>query len=184
MPHRCRWSQVLPQRTTLRTNGSPEMIRLCAYIVLLLCIEAARCSGTPGPTVSPYQLDVSHFQQNLQVLKKPPAWAHQRKGDYLLDFSKADAAVLQQQQQEPFKFRDLPLNVTHKQGYFYGNVAIVRFGTQSYLAVRKLQFYFTLRTDLPGYPLDKEPGGILYVTRSSEACFEHLPNRVGTAGPL
>lgn len=109
---------------------------------------------------SPYQSypDSSLVAETSQWLGEPPAWAQQRRSDYQLDFSKADAAVLQQQQRAAVSFRGLPLNITHQQGYYYGNIAIVRIGSQFYVAVRKLQFYFTLRTALPEYPIDKDPG--------------------------
>lgn len=101
--------------------------------------------------------DVSGALSKLRIVEKPPAWAHQRS-DFQLDFSEADAAVTQQQQRQPVNFRGEPLNITHQQGYYHGNIAIVRFGSQFYVAVRKIQFYFTLRTQLPEYPLDDDPG--------------------------
>jgi hypothetical protein len=86
-----------------------------------------------------------------------PLWAQTRSSDIQLDFSKADAPDLQQQQDQPVTFRGLPLNVTHRQGPYHGNVAVVRFGSQFVLAVRKIQFYLSPRNQLPDYPRDADP---------------------------
>jgi hypothetical protein len=49
------------------------------------------------------------------------------------------------------------LNVTHRQGYYYGNVAVARLGSQFVLAVRKIQFYMSLRSAVPDYPQEADP---------------------------
>jgi hypothetical protein len=51
----------------------------------------------------------------------------------------------------------LPLCPT-SQGYYYGNVAAVRFGGQLVLAVRKIQFHLTPRTSVADYPPPGKPG--------------------------
>ncbi|KAF6264081.1 hypothetical protein COO60DRAFT_1698523 [Scenedesmus sp. NREL 46B-D3] len=86
-----------------------------------------------------------------------PLWAQSRSSDIRLDFSTADASTLQQHQDQPVAFRGLALNVTHRQGYYHGNVAVARLGSQFVLAVRKIQFYLTLRSQVPDYPLEEDP---------------------------
>jgi hypothetical protein len=88
-----------------------------------------------------------------------PVWARSRSSDIKLDFSKADAPVLQQQQRQDQRvsFRGQALQVTHKQGYYHGNVAVARLGSQFVLAVRKIKFYMSLRSALPDYPKEADP---------------------------
>lgn len=120
-----------------------------------------------------YKTDVSSLLHDMSdVVNEVPFWTQQGIHDIEMDFSRADASVLQQQQDVPITFRGRPLNVTHKQGYYYGNVALVRFGSSLYAAVRKIQFYFTLRTQLQDYPLDEDPGTpLLSLPILTQACF-------------
>lgn len=110
-----------------------------------------------------------------------PRWALKRSADYLLDFTKADADILAQQD-TPLTFRGHVLNATRKQGYYYGNLAIVRFGSELYVAVRKLQFFMTLRSQVPEYPKEEDPSesavqfsSVALVDVSSSCCPQTSP---------
>jgi hypothetical protein len=88
-------------------------------------------------------------------LRLPP-WAAARSTDLALNFTAADAAA-QRSEEGPIKFRDQPLaSVTLRKGYFYGNLAVVRFGSRYITAVRKIQFYITPRASVPDYPTDAD----------------------------
>lgn len=86
-----------------------------------------------------------------------PVWSSNRSSDLILNFTTADAAA-RQQESAPITFRGKPLqSVSLRKGYFYGNLAVVRFGSQYITAVRKIQFYLTPRTSVADYPLEKDP---------------------------
>lgn len=92
---------------------------------------------------------------SFQILLPP--WTTDRSADIALNFTAADAAA-RQQETGPITFRDKPLDsVSLRKGYFYGNLAVVRFGSQYVIAVRKIQFYLTPRTAVADYPTDPDP---------------------------
>jgi hypothetical protein len=93
---------------------------------------------------------------SFQILL-PPWQATDRSADLVLNFTAADAAA-REQESGPITFRDKPLDsVSLRKGYFYGNLAVVRFGSQYVIAVRKIQFYLTPRTAVADYPTDTDP---------------------------
>jgi hypothetical protein len=86
-----------------------------------------------------------------------PPWTLERSTDVVLNFTVADAAA-RQQEAAAITFRGKPLDsVSLRKGYFYGNLAVVRFGSHYITAVRKIQFYITPRTAVKDYPLDPDP---------------------------
>lgn len=97
----------------------------------------------------------SAADSSLQILIPP--WTVDRSTDLILNFTSADAAA-REQEAAPVTFRGKPLDpVSLRKGYFYGNLAIVRFGSQYITAVRKIQFYITPRTAVADYPMDPDP---------------------------
>jgi hypothetical protein len=93
------------------------------------------------------------------VLGQQPLWAANRSADIVLDFSKADLNF-KHPSLGVIKFRDQEIRVRYHIGYYHGNLAIVRFGTKFVLAVRKMHFYKTLRTQIENYPLSDDKGGV------------------------
>lgn len=92
---------------------------------------------------------------SFQILLPP--WTTDRSADIVLNFTAADAAA-REQEVAPITFRDKPLDsVSLRKGYFYGNLAAVRLGSQYIIAVRKIQFYLTPRTAVADYPTDPDP---------------------------
>jgi hypothetical protein len=86
-----------------------------------------------------------------------PPWAAARSTDLVLNFTAADAAA-QHSEAGTITFRGQPLaSVTLRKGYFYGNLAVVRFVGTYIIAVRKIQFYITPRSSVPDYPTDADP---------------------------
>lgn len=124
---------------------SPTFCFLLAHLIIALFpLSIAQLEGTSTTAVSDFRIPV-------------PLWTQNRSVDLVLNFSKADAAA-QAQEAGAIKFRGKHLkSVSLKKGYFHGNIAVVRFGTQYITAVRKIQFYITPRSSVPHYPLDKDP---------------------------
>jgi hypothetical protein len=118
------------------------------------------------PVESAVTQQLSSFLSELQQSH----WSH-GSADISLDFSAADAAA-QQQDRGPIIFRNAPLEVVNPQGYYYGNVAAVRFGNDIVIAVRKIKFYLSLRTAVKGYPLSPDPGESASTSSSSSSMCE------------
>jgi hypothetical protein len=97
------------------------------------------------------------------VLGELPIWSQNRSADIVLDFRKADPNF-KHPSLGTIRFRGQDLTVRYHIGYYHGNVAIVRFGTKFFIAVRKMHFFKTLRTQIEAYPLSKKPGksGLLH----------------------
>jgi hypothetical protein len=134
------------------------MSTLLLFILLhSCCCHQAQAQPTAAAASSSGSGSDSTTNNALDLNITLPVWAQTRSSDFQLDFSAADAPILQQQQAQLATFQGLPLNVTHQQGYYYGNVAVARFGSQVVLAVRKIQFYLSLRSQLPDYPQDPDP---------------------------
>lgn len=103
-----------------------------------------------------------------KVLGNPPLWSANRTADIVLDFSKADPNF-RHPNLGKIVFRGSDMQVRYHIGYYHGNVAIVRFGTKFFIAVRKMHFYKTLRTQIEAYPLSKKPGEAHMVSALSAA---------------
>lgn len=98
-----------------------------------------------------------------------PVWSVNRSSDLILNFTTADAAA-RQQESAPITFRGKPLqSVSLRKGYFYGNLAVVRFGSQYITAVRKIQFYLTPRTSVADYPLEQDPSKCCHIVFQTAA---------------
>lgn len=91
------------------------------------------------------------------VLVKQPIWMSNRSADIVLNFSSADPNY-KHPSLGVVSVRGKPMKVNFHIGYYHGNVAIVRFGNNFMMAVRKMHFYKTLRSDLEGYPLSDKKG--------------------------
>jgi hypothetical protein len=91
------------------------------------------------------------------LLGKPPLWSQNRSADIVLDFTKADPNY-KYPNLGPVHFRGKELPVRYHLGYYYGNVAVVRFGTKFFIAVRKTHYSKIQRTHIEAYPLSKKPG--------------------------
>lgn len=96
-------------------------------------------------------------QLSAAVLGEQPIWMQNRSADIILDFSKADPNF-----RHPsfgrVAVRGKERKVDFHIGYYHGNVAIVRYGTEFRMAVRKMHFYKTLRSSLENYPLSNKKG--------------------------
>lgn len=99
-------------------------------------------------------------QLSSAVLGEQPVWMLNRSADIVLDFRKADPTY-KHPSLGVVAVRGKPMKVNFHIGYYHGNVAIVRFGSTFVLAVRKMHFYKTLRSDLAGYPLSDKKGAQL-----------------------
>lgn len=99
-------------------------------------------------------------QLSSAVLGEHPVWMLNRSADIVLDFQKADPTY-KHPSLGVVAVRGKPMKVNFHIGYYHGNVAIVRFGSKFVLAVRKMHFYKTLRSDLQGYPLSDKKGAQL-----------------------
>jgi hypothetical protein len=99
-------------------------------------------------------------QLSSAVLGEQPGWMLNRSADIVLDFRKADPTY-KHPSLGVVAVRGKPMKVNFHIGYYHGNVAIVRFGSKFVLAVRKMHFYKTLRSDLEGYPLSDKKGAQL-----------------------
>lgn len=91
------------------------------------------------------------------VLGEQPVWVQNRSADIVLDFSKADPRF-RHPSLGRVKVRNKETKVDFHIGYYHGNVAVVRYGTEFLMAVRKMHFYKTLRTALENYPLSTKKG--------------------------
>ena len=96
-------------------------------------------------------------QLSAKVLVEQPIWMRNRSADIVLDFKQADPHY-KHPSLGVVAVRGKPMKVNFHIGYYHGNVAIVRFGNKFVLAVRKMHFYKTLRSDLEGYPLSDKKG--------------------------
>lgn len=96
-------------------------------------------------------------QLSPAVLGEQPLWMRNRSADIVLNFQKADPNY-KHPSLGVVAVRGKPMKVNFHIGYYHGNVAIVRFGAKFMLAVRKMHFYKTLRSDLQGYPLSDKKG--------------------------
>lgn len=96
-------------------------------------------------------------QLSTAVLGDQPLWMRNRSADIVLNFHKADPNY-KHPSLGVVAVRGKPMKVNFHIGYYHGNVAIVRFGSKFVLAVRKMHFYKTLRSDLQGYPLSDKKG--------------------------
>lgn len=97
-------------------------------------------------------------QLSSAVLGEQPLWMRNRSADIVLNFQQADPHY-KHPSLGVVAVRGKPMKVNFHIGYYHGNVAIVRFGSRFVLAVRKMHFYKTLRSDLEGYPLSDKKGG-------------------------
>lgn len=91
------------------------------------------------------------------VLGDQPIWMQNRSADIVLNFSKADPHF-RHPSLGTVPVRGKDMKVMYHIGFYHGNVAIVRYGTQFLLAVRKMHFYKTPRTALENYPLSDKKG--------------------------
>eukprot|EP00879_Flechtneria_rotunda_P016193 GHRR01016938.1.p1 GENE.GHRR01016938.1~~GHRR01016938.1.p1 ORF type:complete len:395 (+),score=66.63 GHRR01016938.1:322-1506(+) len=91
-------------------------------------------------------------QLSASTLEEQPVWVQNRSTDIILDFSKADP-YYKHPSLGVVSIRDKPMRVNFHIGYYHGNVAVVRYGTKFVMAVRKMQFYKTLRSAIENYPL-------------------------------
>lgn len=91
-------------------------------------------------------------QLSTAVLGDQPVWMQNRSADIILDFRKADPNF-RHPSLGRVQVRGKDTKVDFHIGYYHGNVAIVRYGTEFLLAVRKMHFYKTLRSSLENYPL-------------------------------
>jgi hypothetical protein len=96
-------------------------------------------------------------QLSPAVLGEQPLWMRNRSADIVLNFQKADPNY-KHPSLGVVAVRGKPMKVNFHIGYYHGNVAMVRFGAKFMLAVRKMHFYKTLRSDLQGYPLSDKKG--------------------------
>lgn len=128
----------------MQSPGRPRPVS--AQVVLLLALAALW---------RPASADVK--QLSSAVLGEQPLWMRNRSADIVLDFQKADPHY-KHPSLGVVAVRGKPMKVNFHIGYYHGNVAIVRFGSKFVLAVRKMHFYKTLRSDLQGYPLSDKKG--------------------------
>jgi hypothetical protein len=124
--------------------GQQEHMQLLPALVLTLAVLAHTVAA-----------DVK--QLSSAVLGEQPVWMLNRSADIVLDFQKADPNY-KHPSLGVVAVRGKPMKVNFHIGYYHGNVAIVRFGSKFVLAVRKMHFYKTLRSDLQGYPLSDKKG--------------------------
>lgn len=96
-------------------------------------------------------------QLSTAVLGDQPVWMQNRSADIILDFRKADPNF-RHPSLGRVQVRGKDTKVDFHIGYYHGNVAIVRYGTEFLLAVRKMHFYKTLRSSLENYPLSTKKG--------------------------
>eukprot|EP00882_Tetradesmus_deserticola_P005791 GHRQ01006096.1.p1 GENE.GHRQ01006096.1~~GHRQ01006096.1.p1 ORF type:complete len:462 (+),score=146.26 GHRQ01006096.1:352-1737(+) len=91
-------------------------------------------------------------QLSTSVLGEQPVWVQNQSADIVLDFRKADP---QYKHPSPgvVQIRGKDMRVNFHIGYYHGNVAMVRYGTNFIVAVRKMHFYKTLRSAIQNYPL-------------------------------
>lgn len=125
-------------------------------------------------------------QLSAAVLGEQPLWMRNRSADIVLDFSKADPHY-KHPSLGVVAVRGKPMKVNFHIGYYHGNVAMVRFGSKFMLAVRKMHFYKTLRSDLEGYPLSDKKGGWCYTElhkATAAAVFISMGPSTSTAVPV
>lgn len=96
-------------------------------------------------------------QLSASVLGEQPVWMQNRSADIVLDFSKADPNF-RHPTLGKVQIRGQDMKVMYHIGYYHGNVAIVRYGSEFLMAVRKMHFYKTPRTALANYPLSTKKG--------------------------
>jgi len=131
------------------------MMYLCELVVLTHCRTCVGRSAHRGYALLLQARSAAPAASSFQI--QMPVWSSNRSSDLILNFTTADAAA-RQQESAPITFRGKPLqSVSLRKGYFYGNLAVVRFGSQYITAVRKIQFYLTPRTSVADYPLEKDP---------------------------
>eukprot|EP00879_Flechtneria_rotunda_P016376 GHRR01017133.1.p1 GENE.GHRR01017133.1~~GHRR01017133.1.p1 ORF type:complete len:175 (+),score=45.89 GHRR01017133.1:322-846(+) len=102
-------------------------------------------------------------QLSASTLEEQPVWVQNRSTDIILDFSKADP-YYKHPSLGVVSIRDKPMRVNFHIGYYHGNVAVVRYGTKFVMAVRKMQFYKTLRSAIENYPLSTKKGALCRTT--------------------
>lgn len=138
--------------TLLRTQNRqhPQVWGTMQQLVLVLVSFAALLLAQHSVLADVKQLSAS-------VLGEQPIWMRNRSADIVLDFQKADPHY-KHPSLGVIAVRGKPMKVNFHIGYYHGNVAIVRFGGKFVLAVRKMHFYKTLRSDLEGYPLSDKKG--------------------------
>jgi hypothetical protein len=119
----------------------------CTRVLLALAALAA-CAQRAAADVK---------QLSGAVLGVPPLWVANRSADIVLDFRKADPHF-RHPSLGVVAVRGQAMRVNFHIGYFHGNVAIVRYGNRFVMAVRKMHFYKTLRSELQGYPLSDKKG--------------------------
>eukprot|EP00775_Hariotina_reticulata_P013001 gene13001-13130_t len=89
---------------------------------------------------------------SLGISGNSALWMQHRAYDAAVDFSKADPHYTTKGLPTWEIIRGNNISLAYHTGYSYGNVALVRFGMQFYMVVRKSHWSAASRSSLPWYP--------------------------------
>ncbi|KAF8057236.1 hypothetical protein HT031_006044 [Scenedesmus sp. PABB004] len=128
------------------------MRRRLACLLLAAAALAAAAAAAPPPGA-----ESAPAAPPPGLLAPLPAWtAQQHASDVALNFSAADAAAVSAADGPGVTLRGQALPVHHRTRSYHGNVAVLRFGGRFYAAVRRTQFYLSLRVETLDYPADRD----------------------------
>lgn len=133
------------------------MTRYCSRACILLSLLALACV-----LVNAAEDLGAPIRSADSVLPSLPKWAQNGSMDFILDFKSVDPNANKDQDPKVATYRGKAVKISKDYGTYYGNVAIVRYGTELIAAIRKIRFYVTWPKEIDSYP--PNPKGRNYIS--------------------